>query len=245
MKELFEKINQKKTELDKQRPLPSHTLKSLKEKVFLDWTYHSNAIEGNTLTLQETKVVLEGITIGGKSIREHLEVVNHQEAIYYLEEIIRNGEPLSENQIKNTHQLVVKGIDDQNAGRYRDQKVLISGVEHTPPEPIAVPGEMKNFMDWYHKEGVKLHPVEQAAMVHGIFVKIHPFIDGNGRTARLLMNFELMKEGFPPTIIRNENRASYYTALDHAHTTGDYKQFIDMVADEVERSLDLFLEFIT
>ena len=245
MKELFEKINQKKTELDKQRPLPSHTLKSLREKLFLDWTYHSNAIEGNTLTLQETKVVLEGITIGGKSIREHLEVVNHQEAIYYLEEIIRNGEPLSETQIKNIHQLVLKGIDDQNAGKYRDQKVLISGAEHTPPEPVAVPGDMQNFMDWYHKEGVKLHPVERAAMVHGIFVKIHPFIDGNGRTARLLMNFELMKEGYPPTIIRNEYRVQYYSALDHAHTTGDYERFIEMVAGEVERSLDLFLEFLT
>ena len=245
MNRMFDKIDQKKSKLDKCHPYPSHTLKYLKEKVFLDWTYHSNAIEGNTLTLQETKVVLEGITIGGKSIREHIEVVNHQEAIYYLQDIIRKGVSLSEKQIKNIHQLVMKGIDDQNVGKYRDQKVLISGAEHTPPEPIAVPGDMRNFMEWYYKEGVKIHPVERAAMVHGIFVKIHPFIDGNGRTARLLMNFELMKDGFPPTIIRNENRVQYYSALDHAHTTGDYERFIGMVVGEVERSLDLFLEFLT
>lgn len=172
-------------------------------------------------------------------------MVNHQQAIYYLEEIVRKSEPLSKIQIKRIHQLVLKGIEDENAGRYRDQKVLISSAEHTPPEPIAVPGEMKDFIEWYYNEGIKLHPVERTAMVHGIFVKIHPFIDGNGRTTRLLMNLELMKEGFPPTIIRNEYRTQYYTALDHTHTTGDYEDFIRIVISEVERSLDLYLAFLT
>ncbi|WP_026477585.1 Fic family protein [Alkaliphilus transvaalensis] len=243
MRDLLKKIDEKKILLDSKRPLPTYTVKSIRENLLLEWTYNSNAIEGNTLTLQETKVVLEGITIGGKTLREHLEVINHKEAILYVEEIV-NSEKLNEWQIKNIHRLVLKGISDEYAGVYRNQNVIISGAQHTPPDFMVVPDEMKALIYWYENEAQKLHPVERAAQLHGIFVGVHPFVDGNGRTARLLMNLELMKSGYPATIIRAENRLEYYNALDKAHTTNDYSDFSKLVAYEVEKSLDMYLKLI-
>lgn len=245
MNRLFEMINEKQARLDAARPLPKYTLKSLQEKLFLEWTYNSNAIEGNTLTMNETKVVLEGITVGGKTLREHLEVINHRDAITYVEEIVQKKESLSEWQIKNLHRLVLKGIDDEHAGNYRKEQVFISGAKHTPPAHILIQERMERMMDWYHKEGVYLHPVERGAMLHAVFVGIHPFIDGNGRTSRLLLNLELMKDGFPPVVIKVENRLAYYEALDKAHTTEDYGDFIALVKSEVEDSLDLYLGAIS
>ncbi|EQB85856.1 Fic family protein [Clostridium punense] len=241
---MFESIDEKKTLLDSKRPLPEYTVKSIRENLFLEWTYNSNAIEGNTLTLLETKVVLEGITIGGKTIREHLEIINHKEAILYIEDIVKNMEAFSEWQIKNIHRLVLKGIDDNYAGNYRDQQVIIAGAKHIPPEPFLVREKMEEFIKWYNNEAVKLHPLERAALVHIIFVGIHPFIDGNGRTSRLLLNLELMKNGYPPIVIRVENRLKYYAALDKAHTTGDNNDFIELIKGEVNKALDLYLKFI-
>lgn len=235
-------INRKKAQLDKLHPFPKHTLKSLREKLFLEWTYNSNAIEGNTLTLNETKVVLEGITIGGKTLREHLEVINHQEAISYVEEIVQNKAPLSESQIKNIHRLVLKGIDDGNAGVYRKQQVFISGASHTPPPHYFIQDKMEQMMNWYQDENI--HPIERGAMLHAIFVGIHPFVDGNGRTARLLLNLELMKHGFPPVIIKVENRLKYYDALDKAHTREDYRDFILLIEEATNESLDLYLSAV-
>jgi len=238
---VLDQINEKKASLDALRPLPKYTLRSLREKLLLEWTYNSNAIEGNTLTINETKVVLEGITVGGKTMWEHLEVINHRDAISYVEEIVHKKEPLSEWQIKNLHRLVLKGIDDEYAGVYRDQQVFISGAKHTPPAPLLIFEKMKQLMDWYNTEGIKLHPVVRGAMLHAIFVGIHPFIDGNGRTSRLLLNLELMKDGYPPVVIKVENRLFNYEALDKAHTTQDYDDFIQLVAAEVNDSLDLYL----
>ncbi|MDE0119816.1 MAG: HsdR family type I site-specific deoxyribonuclease [Bdellovibrionales bacterium] len=235
-------IDEKKAQLDKLRPFPQNTLKSLQEKIALEWTYNSNAIEGNTLTLKETKVVLEGITIGGKSVREHLEVINHNEAVQYLNELIKNKETLSEWQIKQIHSLVLKKIDQKNAGVYRTENVTIAGAEHTPPDYIHVPEEMKNLIKSYKEQWKSLHPVERAAFLHIDFVKIHPFVDGNGRTSRLIQNFELMKEGFPPIVIRKEKRLEYYNALDKAHTTGKSGDFIKLSAECLEYSLDLYLK---
>ena len=144
---MFEQIDRKKALLDSKSPLPKYTTKSLREKLILEWTYHSNAIEGNTLTINETKVVLEGITVGGKTLREHLEVINHREAISYVEEIVHNDESLSEWQIKNIHRLVLKGIDDVYAGVYRDQQVFISGASHVPPAPYLIKEQMEQMMD--------------------------------------------------------------------------------------------------
>ncbi|MFD2762419.1 Fic family protein [Lentibacillus juripiscarius] len=241
---MFKQINQKKDHLDAKRPLPTYTLSSLREKLLLEWTYNSNAIEGNTLTINETKVVLEGITVGGKTMREHLEVINHRDAITYVEEIVKKNEPLSEWQIKNLHRLVLKEINDDYAGAYRDQQVFISGAELTPAPPFLIKEQMEQLMNWYEQETKRLHPITRGAMLHAIFVGIHPFIDGNGRVSRLLLNLELMKDGFPPIVIKVENRLDYYEALDKAHTQKDYDDFIQLVAKEAEDSLDLYLKAV-
>ncbi len=222
-------LDQLKMRLDALRPLPEHSVKSLHDQLVLDWTYNSNAIEGNTLTLKETKVVLEGITVGGKSIREHSGAINHKEAIDYVEAIVANDEPFSERMIKSIHQLVLKTIDDDNAGAYHRENVVISGAEHIPPDHMMIPGEMQSLLERYHQS--KLHPVERAARLHTDFVKIHPFIDGNGHTARLLMNFELLRNGYLPVVIKVSDRLEYYNTLDTAHMTGDYSAFISMTVD--------------
>ena len=240
----FKLINRKKHMLDQSRPLPKHTLKSLRENMLVEWTYNSNAIEGNTLTISETKVVLEGITIGGKSIREHLEVINHKDAILFLEELVKNNELLTEWNIKNIHRLVLKNIDDGNAGAYRTENVIISGAKHRPPEHYLIKEQMEQLVEKCNGPWQKLHPIERATLLHGEFVKIHPFVDGNGRTARLLLNFELMKKGYPPMIIKKEMRPQYYDALDLAHTTGGYGDFIKLVAGCVEVSLDSWLSVV-
>ncbi|WP_035722409.1 Fic family protein [Gracilibacillus boraciitolerans] len=242
---MFKHIDQKKEHLDANWALPKYTLKSLLEKLFLEWTYNTNAIEGNTLTINETKVVLEGITVGGKTLGEHLEVINHRDAIKYVEEIVQKGEALSDWQIKNLHRLVLKGINDEYAGVYRDQQVFISGAKHIPPAPFLIKEEMEQLMAWYEQaETKKLHPIARGAMLHAIFVGIHPFIDGTGRTSRLLLNLELTKDGFPPIVIKVGNRLVYYEALDRAHTQKEYDDFIKLVAGEVEDSLNLYLSTI-
>ena len=230
---MFETIDSLKNKLDAQRPLSPSIVINLQEDLILRWTYHSNAIEGNTLTLLETKVVLEGITVGGKALREHFEAINHRNAIYYVEDIIKKVEPFSEWQIRNIHQLILKNIDDHNAGRYRQQNVLISGATNTPPDYTLLNDKMAHFVDWYNSESSQLHPIERAAKVHSDFVGIHPFIDGNGRTSRLLMNLELMKAGYPPCVITVENRLAYYEALDQWMAFGKTEAFNQLVADAV------------
>lgn len=228
---LFAKLDNKKAQLDSYRPLPAEVVANLHDDLVLKWIYHSNAIEGNTLTLKETKVALEGITIGGKSLREHFEVINHQEAIAFVEEMVKTNQPLTEWHIKALHQLVLKNVDDDNAGRYRHVNVLIAGAEHRPPESMLVAPAMQDFITWYNTDAQLMHPVERSARIHADFVKIHPFVDGNGRTSRLLMNLELLKAGFPIALIRVEERLRYYEALDNAHVSGDYADFIALVAN--------------
>lgn len=226
---MFEIIDDLKAKLDQHRPLSPAIVKNLHEDLILRWTYHSNAIEGNTLTLLETKVVLEGITVGGKALREHFEVINHRDAILYVEDIIKKQEPFSEWQIRNIHQLILKNIDDENAGRYRQQNVLISGATTNPLDHILLNDKMAQFIDWYNMEAHTLHPIERAAKVHADFVGIHPFIDGNGRTSRLLMNLELMKADYPPSVITVDNRLAYYEALDQWMAYSNSEPFNSLV----------------
>lgn len=237
-------LDEKKCRLDAARPLPQHTLRSLRDDLIVRWTYHSNAIEGNTLTLSETKVVLEGMTVGGRTMREHLEVINHRDAMDYLEELAKAGGPLTEWQIRGLHRLVLKGIDDENAGNYRHVNVLISGATHHPPEHFLVLERMNAMMAQYCGPWQALHPVERAAMLHGEFVKIHPFVDGNGRTGRLLMNLELVKSGYPAAVIPVEARPRYYDALDLAHTAGDWGPFLGLVTECAGQALDLWLSVL-
>ncbi|MEG0073587.1 MAG: Fic family protein [Clostridia bacterium] len=242
--DLFSEIDRKKEILDSKRPLPRETINSLRENSVLEWTYNSNAIEGNTLTLIETKVVLEGITVGGKSMREHLEAINHKEAIGYLEELVKKENLLSELDIKGIHKLVLKGIDDKVAGTYRKGQVVISGATFVPPAGILVRDKMEQLILQYTKWNKKYHPLVVAALMHGEFVKIHPFEDGNGRVARLIMNFVAMRSGYTPIVIKKEVRKEYYLALDKAATTLDYTDFIKLVAKASNESLDLYLKVI-
>lgn len=220
-----------KAKLDSLRPLPVAALRNLHEALVLHWTYNSNAIEGNTLTLMETKVVLEGITVGGKLLREHFEAINHRDAILYVEDIVRKAEPLSEWQIRNLHRLVLKHIDDENAGTYRKLNVTIAGARHVPPDMLLVPGQMSALMHWYDTEAAAVHPIVRAARLHVEFVKIHPFVDGNGRTARLLLNLELLKAGYPAIVLPVTRRLAYYETLDTAHAEGDLAPFIELVKE--------------
>jgi len=234
----FAKLDELKAKLDSYRPLPREIVENLHEDLVLRWTYNSNAIEGNTLTLKETKVALEGITIGGKTMREHFEAINHREAIFFVEDLIKKAEPLTQWQIKSLHQLILKNIDDDNADGYRSVNVVISGATHKPPDHVLVPDEMEHLVNWYATDSTGLHPVERAARVHADFVKIHPFIDGNGRTARLLMNLELVKAGFPAAVLPVERRLEYYEALDTAHVRGDYEPFLKMMGEIVTQSFE-------
>lgn len=235
---MFEKLDHLKSRLDALRPLPESVVRNLHEDLVVRWTYHSNAIEGNTLTLQETKVVLEGITIGGRSMREHLEAINHREAIRFLETLVAEGGPLREADIKSLHALILRGIDDANAGVYRNVNVRISGARHLPPDFPHLPEQMAAFALWCGGEATQLHPVERAARVHSDFVKIHPFVDGNGRTSRLLMNLELLKSGFPPVVLPVEHRLEYYESLDRAHVDEDFQPFLSLIAEQAELAFE-------
>lgn len=239
----FSEIDKLKKELNNKRPIPKETLKSLQESINLEWTYNSNGIEGNTLTLRETQVVLEGITIGGKTVKEHLEAINHEQAIKYLDELVNDKKAVSEWNIKSLHQLILKDIDNENAGKYRCENVTIKGATHIPPDYLKVPELMEklilNYNNWK-----KYHPIVQSALLHGELVKIHPFIDGNGRTSRLLMNLDLMNKGYNPVIIKKENKLEYYEALDKAHTTGDYTNFVKLVTKLEIEMLKKYLELV-
>jgi len=239
----FDEVDKLKEELDKKRPLSKETIKSLKESINLEWTYNSNGIEGNTLTLRETQVVLEGITVGGKSIKEHLEAINHDKAILYLDDLVKDDKPITEWNIRNIHLLILKDIDDENAGKYRKENVTIKGAKHIPPEYIKLPELMEklilNYETWNN-----YHPIIKAALLHGELVKIHPFVDGNGRTSRLLMNLDLMNSGYNPVIIKKESRLKYYEALDKAHTTGNYTDFIKLVTKLEIEMLKKYLELL-
>ena len=218
--------------------------KQLQRDLNIKWTYNSNAIEGNTFTLIETKVLLEdGITIGGKSLVDHLEIVGHSKAIEYLEDIINNEIELTEREIKNLHSLVTKDVEGINSGAYRNVDVYINGSKHTPPSNVIVFEKMQQLMLWYNNEGKNYHPVEKAAILHGKFVTIHPFIDGNGRTARLLLNFELMKNDYPPIIIEIEDREKYFDALEAGNLSNNWDLFTEFIKEKCEERIDYMNKF--
>lgn len=242
---LLARLSRKKDLLDAQRPLPATAVRRLREQLMVEWIYHSNAIEGSTLTLRETQLILEtGLTIGGKSLREHFEVINHREAIEYVEALATGDEPINAFHVRQIHQLVLAHIDDANAGQYRSLPVRIAGARHQPPDSWEIPALMTSWTQWLNDEAAALHPVERAALAHHRLVAIHPFIDGNGRSARLMMNLLLLRAGYPPTIILRENRAQYYRVLAEADHQRE-SPIVNFVGRAVERSLTLFLEACT
>jgi Fic family protein len=205
-------------------------------------TYHSNAIEGNSLTLRETALVLqEGVTIKGKPLKDHLEATDHQHALDFLYDLVdRDRAPVSERLIRQLHQLVVRETEAADAGTYRTGSVLIAGAAHIPPEAVDVPRQMGELIQWLGANTRRLHPVELAARFHHRLTAIHPFVDGNGRTARLAMNLLLMHRGYPLAIILKPDRQKYYRVLQAADR-GKVAPLVLFIGQAVERSLDLYV----
>ena len=238
----YKKLMQKKQALDALRPLPPDLVRNLEAWFKVELTFTSNALEGNTLTRRETAVVLEkGLTIGGKSLVEHLEANNHGFALDYVQTLASEAQiPIKERDILALHALILRGLDEENAGRYRCVPVQISGSLVDLPNPLKVPELMAEFLAWLGSEP-KGHPVAFAAEAHYRLVTIHPFIDGNGRTARLLMNLLLLRAGYPPAIIRKRDRLAYLSALEEAQLGGAKLRYDKLISDAAERSLDIYL----
>ena len=238
---LLERIERKRVQLDSLRPLPTAVVNRLREQILVEWIYNSNAIEGSTVTLQETRLILEtGLTIGGKTLREHFEVTNHRDAIEYVEKLVTDQEKLTPFHVRQIHKLVLSQIDDASAGSYRTTQVQIAGARHIPPEAWEVPAKMTEWGKWLTNAEKSTHPVVLAALAHHRLVEIHPFVDGNGRTARLVMNLILMQHGYPPTVILPTDRQAYYRVLSRADA-GKEKSLVNFVGKAVERSLTLYL----
>lgn len=225
----------------KKKPLNVTQLQKMKEYFNLNYTYESNKIEGNTLTLKETFLVVnEGLTIGGKSMNEHLEAINHTDAIDFIASLIQDKEILTERVLQEIHYLILKGIDKENAGKYRRVPVMISGSTFVPPQPYLINKMMEDIFIFYQKNKNKLHPIVLAADMHEKIVTVHPFIDGNGRTCRLIMNLILLANGFTVGILKGDvkSRMKYYTALEEAQTKNDRAVFYKLVAQTCIDSLN-------
>ncbi len=221
--------------------IPEFTMFTFERAFEIEYTHNSTAIEGNTLSLIETKVLLEdGISIGGKALREIYEAVNHRKAFRYVKECIGKGMPLDEGRIKDIHALLMENI--QVGGVYRDVQVYISGARHMPPPPSLMYRQVKDFYADLSWKGKELNPVELSAWTHAQFVKIHPFTDGNGRTSRLIMNYQLMAEGFPAISIAKEDRLEYFKALEAYAVEGDLHPFAELVAGLVDRQMERYIE---
>ena len=238
------RIQAKKVRLDAFRPFPNSILQRLHEDIALEWTYNSNAIEGNTLSLNETKVVLQhGLTVGGKTLREHFETLNHKKAIDWLTERVSQDFSLSVKDILHLHYLVMSGIADEYAGTIRTGRVRITGANFIPPNPLKVPALLDELIEWVNENPLNLNIVERISVFHNRFVWIHPFFDGNGRTARLVMNLLLMKWGYPPVIVLKVDRMKYYRALEDANSYQYSKLFL-LIFQGLEQSLDRYLNAI-
>lgn len=246
--DILTQIDELKARLVLSRPLPEAALSKIEEALAIEYTYESNRIEGNTLTLQETALVVEeGLTIGGKSLREHLEAINHNEAIAFIKDIAQGKEPITERTILQIHALILRGIDRQNAGRYRTVPVLISGSRHVPPQPYLIEKQMEDFLLRFREmESEGIHPVDIAAYLHDELVRIHPFIDGNGRTSRLLMNLYLLRHGYVMVLLKGdaESKLAYYKALEASHVDKNPAPFRQLVEQAELAALQRYIDII-
>ena len=238
---ILSQIDRKKAELDTRRPLTEGELERLNEEFTVEYTYNSNAIEGNTLTLRETDLVLRGLTIDRKPLKDHLEAVGHKEAFDYVRELVKENAPLTERIIKQIHYLV---LADKRADRgvYRRVPVRIMGAHHDPVQPYLIEPKMQQLLLDYAASGN--HIVTKLARFHIEFEGIHPFIDGNGRTGRLLVNLELMKAGYPPIDIKFTDRAAYYNAFDAYHVKHDLSAMEGLFAGYINAALDTYLKIL-
>lgn len=237
----FERLYDKLAVLQQSRPLPAIALRKIKESLTIEWTYNSNSIEGNTLTLRETQMVLqEGITVKGKSLREHFEAKNHEKAIDYLYTLVDEKYVLRSIDILSLHGLVLRMIEDDFAGRIRNGGVRITGANFVPPNATKVSDLLDELIDFVNTNPLGLNDIELATVFHHKLVWIHPFFDGNGRTVRLAMNLILMRKGFPPAIILKNDRKKYYEALNQANQ-GNYQKLILLMSQALERTLNIYL----
>jgi Fic family protein len=237
------KLETIKRKLDDSRPFAPAVLDNLDKWFEVELTYTSNAIEGNTLTRSETALVIEkGITVGGKPLKDHLEALNHKDALCAMKEMVQKPE-IHLNDILYLHKLILKGIDDPNAGCLRTIHVRISGSMVVLPNPLKVPKLIDDFMNWLNT--AREHPVTIAALAHYKFVSIHPFVDGNGRTARLLMNLILMQHGYPPAIITPKDRLKYLKSLEKAQLGGAIEDYLQLIYDAEKRSLSIYLKALS
>ena len=238
---LLAQIDRKKAELDSRRPLTAGEAERLKEEFVVEYTYNSNAIEGNTLTLRETDLVLRGLTIEQKPLKDHMEAVGHKEAFNFVSELVKENVPISESIIKQIHYLVLAD-KREDRGVYRRVPVRIMGAQHEPVQPYLIEPKMEQLLHDFVER--KEHIVTKLARFHSEFEGIHPFIDGNGRTGRLLVNLELMKKGYPPIDIKFADRVSYYNAFDEYYAKHNLSAMENMFAGYINARLDMYLDML-
>jgi Fic family protein len=248
LQDLLQQIDSLKSRLQTLRPLPAEALSKIRAAFEMEYTYESNRIEGNTLTLQETALVVsEGVTIGGKSMTEHLEAINHAQAVEFIKDIACADVEITERTIKEIHAIILHGINREQAGKYRNVPVMIVGSKHTPPQPYLIEPQMEQFIGNY--QAMKAngeHPVLVAAFLHDELVKIHPFIDGNGRTSRLLMNLYLLSNDYTITTLKGDDEAkrAYYVALEQSHVEGNREAFYLLAANAVKQSMARYISIV-
>lgn len=244
LENILKEIDILKAKLDTYRQFDSYRITQALE---LEYTFESNRIEGNTMTLRETDMVInEGLTISGKSMREHLEAINHQEAIGFIKDLMQRNTSLNERELLSIHNLILRGIIPEDAGRYRKVQVMIKGSSHMPPQPYMVAKEMEDYFIWYETNKNKLHPVVLAAEMHERLVTIHPFIDGNGRTSRLVMNLILLQKGYIIANIKGDYdcRMQYYQTLETAQTKNSKEDFLLFIAQIEKENLERYIGII-
>ncbi|MBO5953551.1 MAG: Fic family protein [Oscillospiraceae bacterium] len=238
---LLDMIDRKKGELDNRRPLTEGEVARLTEEFTVEYTYNSNAIEGNTLTLRETDMVLRGLTIDQKPLKDHMEAVGHKEAFDFVRELVKEKNPITERVIRQIHYLVLADKKDDR-GVYRRVPVRIMGAQHEPVQPYLIAPQMEQLLESY--KGSTERMITKLARFHIEFEGIHPFIDGNGRTGRLLVNLELMKAGYPPIDIKFTDRLAYYNAFDEYHVKHNLSAMEKLFARYVNERLDLYLSIL-
>ena len=236
------KIEELKKTLDGKRPLTEGELQRLNEEFVVEYTYNSNAIEGNTLTLRETDLVLRGLTIDKKPLKDHMEAIGHKEAFNFISDLVKENKELSEYVIKQIHYLVLAD-KPQDRGVYRKVPVTIAGARHTPVQPYLIEPKLQELLEWYKAADVDF--ITKLAQFHIEFEAIHPFIDGNGRTGRLLVNLELMKLGYPPIDIKFKDRMAYYDAFDSYHVKGDLKPMVKLFGRYLYERLSKYLDILS
>jgi len=238
----FARVDFLKAELNKRRPMTQGELKRLQDEFLVEFTYNSNAIEGNTLTLRETALVLEGVTIDKKPLKDHLEAVGHRDAFLYVQQLVTEKKPISEKLIKDIHSLVLMNRPDDK-GVYRRIPVKIMGAYHEPPQPYLVSEQMERLIT--NQKETKHHPIEDVALFHLDFEGIHPFIDGNGRTGRLILNLMLMQQGYPPINVKFTDRKRYYANFDSYYKDKSAAPMVTMVAEYLEERIRYYLTILS